>query len=99
MSTCRICHKADYESKTRGTMVRVGRRHSVHVSCKFESLKNREARVAWVESQPWYTWRILSPLDFEGGLEGTFEFIEDVLKAKYPELDLPYNQIRTEQAR
>lgn len=46
--TCRICHQTTYD--TPDAMVRVGVRHSVHWKCKFNSLPDREARVAWLRS-------------------------------------------------
>lgn len=96
MSTCRICHNGDYESLARGSMVRVGPRHSVHVSCKFEALKTKEERIAWVESLPSYTWRNVSELDFDCGLEGTFEFLDSIIRRifKVP----PHDRIREERS-
>ena len=48
--TCRICHKADYEDNS--AMVKVGPRHSVHWQCKFDGLKDRDARIEWLQSLP-----------------------------------------------
>ena len=50
IQTCRLCHKADWESSA--PMVRVGLRHSVHLKCKMDRLPSKEARQAWLRSFP-----------------------------------------------
>lgn len=76
MTTCRLCHKTNYED--RSAMVRVGTRHNVHWKCKLERLRDKEARIAWLRTLTPYQLAQAPALLMDAN--GLFEFVTDAIK-------------------